>query len=463
MRYLKIELYNKFLERTGVLGNFVRAEVADRWLGAGYATIEVEATDDKLPQILEDGARAVVRVVDEADPNSIGRFVMSGYISDPEGGFLARETVTFKIVDDWQAWLSMLAYVNPTGRIQPISTDDIAQTTVPAGVTTPSPGRVDGLASRYSWTNNGAPIQASTAAQELFTQNVRLRAEARFPGLIVQAADPGIGGDVSAILPELRFDTVAEGIAPLLEAGNVGYQFGQSVEGGASILGEFYTPKTWEPIFTPDSGVVVGGKWNLQYGRTTDVVGGGPGQDARRAFRLYQDLALSQQYRRIHEQFKDMTGAPVDWPDTVAEPFRVEMYYHLRPEVTAVQKGLFEAFLTKSGNAALSEGAPSAGVSLELAETEGFRWQGVLGGVFDGSGKTGFATGDIITVAPSLDSAVSGLRFTDRIRSTRFEQTREAGLVITPQMGAPMDDQAQKLVSIVQRIAAANNRSARDK
>jgi hypothetical protein len=298
------------------------------------------------------------------------------------------------------------------------------------------------------WPDTPTVYPASTAVLELINTNVVARWEARFPGTFISTSDPALGADVRSVLPAVRFETVESYAQTLLEAGGIGLKVWHTLENAAGIEFEFYQPTTFPQVFTPDSGIIVSGSASLVTPRATDVIVGGPGEEAARAFREYTDMSLSQAHRRVIEVFRDATGAPTPWPNATPASLQVPMYYHLRPETSTRRKNQFEAFLVAAGAEALVENGPLSGASLQMSESEGFQW------------NRDYRTGDILTVSPSRETAVAGLTFTQRITSTTITQSQDEGFTVTPQLGERVDDPTAEIGNVLKQITAALNRRA---
>lgn len=453
---LRFTVYDKDLVRQGWIGSPLSARVTERWLGLGDAEITVSATDPILEPLLKPGARVVIDYVRDGGGSS----VLTGMVRNPRGSFMPGGTVTVQVQDDWRWLRNINAYVVPGGNVKADSLTDMAQSVNPSGAYTP-PGTIRNREGRYVWPSTPTVLPAETAVHKFLETHLKFRWREEFgdngpnfPYRFSGAYDQGRGPDVRGILPQVRFDSLESVVVPLLQAGNLGLRFKQTPgdlhEGirGANAW-EMWEPKVWAHTFTPDSGVLRDGEWSMEYPNTTNVIIGGPGEEAARAFRRYENTHnLKTEYEDLIDGFKDATGAPVYWPETVTDEWKkVPMYYHLMGEIPADRKTAFETFLNTAGAKALTEGAPTSGVSLELAESEGFQY---------GDGPDRFRTGDILTVAPSAETALTGLTFTDRITSTTITMSRDTGVTVTPQLGQKKDDPDIRLALAIRDLAATN-------
>lgn len=456
-RSLTLTLLSKEGAWRGNLGDFDYLTVTERWLAQGTGEVSVSATHPKLPTMLEPGCRYFVTFQDE---NSFRSVVGCGVLRNPVGDFLPGGSVRFQLEDDWRVLNNMLVWVRPDEALVASSLTDTGQ----SNEATPAPAAGTDTGRTGYWYYGPGAVSAERAVRTIVNTHVSDRVEAALGYDRYSASISGERGpDVSDLITQFRFGTVAEAVVPLLEYANLGFRF--QVSSGASSLpvgaaGVFWEPVTWPTILTPDSGVIVGGEWSLAYPTATDAVVGGPGELASRAFMGSVDTDLRAEYGDIIEVFRNATGAPLEWPTTLAEQFRVAKYYHLltiADGVTPVQQAAFERFMAAAGAEVLAEGAPTSGVSLRLQESDGFRFGGIP--FADLTERRGFATGDYVTVAPSAQTNLAGLTFTERITETTLTQSAD-GLTITPQVGKRIGDPDRDVAETIRKIADANRRQA---
>lgn len=456
-RALTILLFDKFGYRQGWISDPLSISVTPRWLSASTGEITVRASDPKLTTMLEDGARVSVWFADTDNETDYPAFqeragsqVLSGWLRDPVGGFLAGGSVTFQIQGDWSILRTTPARVVPTNPLEAVSLSDAAQS-YDLGAAPPT-GEDSGRWGYYQWPSG--PQSAAQAVTTFLEDQVNsLYLDQLGISQYIRVASMG-GADVTASLPQVRFGTVEDYVVPILRAAGIGFRIyydeHESIPDKYRHWGSFWVPKTWSTVFTPESGVVRDGQWALNYPNATHITVGGPGELTARAFYGVNDLPLAVAQQRIMGVFREATGAPIEWPTSLAEQYRIAKYYLLRPEITTEQKAAFETFLSTAGTKALTDGAPTSGVSLKLAESEGFRFTGHNGG--------GFAVGDIVSVAPSAETAVSGLTFTDRITECTIAMSVANGITVTPQLGQKKDDPNVQLALAIRGLADAQAR-----
>lgn len=470
MATLRIDVYDVNLRWRGTVGNPVSASFTQRYLAMGSGEITVEATDPILEYLLAPGARVRAayegRTEFDGSPLAISRHsgpaLLSGPVRDPRGSFLPGGNITVSVSDDWRVLRNTLARVVDGGTLKASSLTDAAQgAIVDAGIR--ASGTTAGLSGSFDWgrvLDMGSTQTASAAALQLIRDPLaRVAAATGRTIASTSYGDSPAGQDVRAVLPRVRFGTLEDYVAPLLSAYGVGLTVTQTggVFGPSYLEAATYHPVTWPRVFTPETGILLGGEWGLSYPVVSDVIVGGPGEEAARAFRGFADPAVRAAYGEVVEVFREATGAAIEWPEALAEAQRVAMYYHLRPEVASAAKVTFEAELKAAALGVIDEGRATASVSLEIAESPAFRFTGSpIGRPTPGF----FATGDIMTVAPSESSAASGLKFTERITEVTVGLSRSKGLTVTPQLGARSNDPDVALSRAVRTLADAARRRA---
>lgn len=453
-RYLRATLRDKAGRWLGVLGSYNYLTVTERWHALGSGEIEVESTNVKLPLMMQPGCRIFVEMVTGSIEEGVTQAVpvMQGILSNPVLGFMEKDTVRFQITDDWRYLRNFLAWVRPELPLEVASLTATGQS-VEATILPPA-GSDAGRTGYWAWATT-TPYPAETAISDFLDIHLRNRwlAEMGY-GRFSSFPSEDRGGDVSGSLPQVRFGMLEDYVLPLLELSGLGMRF-TSQFGGTNIEQatnwEFWEPRLHERIFTPDSGVIVEGTASLKYPTAMDVVVGGPGEQASRHFLGVDDLTgMKETYGDFIEVFREATGAPIEWPDALAETLRSAKYYLLRPEVTTEQKTAFLQFMISAGMEAQAAGAPTSGVSLKIQESEGFKYTGLpQRGTARGSG---FTTGDLMTVSPSGNTTLSDLTFTDRITETTLTQTPDNGLTVSPVLGNPSDSPDRKQAKAIRSL-----------
>ncbi|WP_104128240.1 hypothetical protein [Cryobacterium sp. Y57] len=242
------------------------------------------------------------------------------------------------------------------------------------------------------------------------------------------------------ILP-VRMAPLNEALAGLLLETGLGLSF-QHDGVSPTITADVWEPTTWPLDLTVDSAVVLDGDWSQQYPTATRIVVGGPGENVARAFWEVRDTTgIEDEYGDIIEVFRDATGSTLNWPDTLADQYRIAKYYLLRDEVSAADKNAFRIYLNAAGAKGLSDGAPTAGLSLSLSETDQFQYA-----------PGGFRRGDHISVM------ANGVRFTDQILAVNLTWDKTTGATVTPQVGDRTDDPDKLFARAISQLASAQRR-----
>lgn len=437
----KITIYDKAFKRVGFIGNPIYASFTPRFCAQGSGEIQVHANDPYLADLLAAGSRLRVEYR--------GQHLMSGMVRNPQGGFDTAAPVTFQLQDDWRLLRNTLGWVIPrttmprsSGELQPTFLEDDGQAFTDAAH---DPG-ID-IGTGYYVFPDGSPAfgggyveSAESAIKDLAYINM-VRRMGR-PVTVAANLDRGGNALAAGVLPAVRFDPLDEAVAPLLEWSGLGLRLWQD-DTNPTINLDVWEPAVWAQTLTVESGIVGDGTWSKQYPEATRAVVGGPGELAARAFRAVNDgTGLEAEFNDIVEVFREGTGAPIPWPDAVADTLRVAKYYLLRPEVDPVAKTIFTNFLDTAGGKALSDGAPTSGLSMELSETETF--------YFGGDG--GIQLGDIVTASSR------GIEFTDRVTEASLSFDASDGLVVTPRIGDRRDDPDVALALAINALARAVGR-----
>jgi hypothetical protein len=243
------------------------------------------------------------------------------------------------------------------------------------------------------------------AAETVLKQYVTANAVQRLGLPVTVAATQARGATITA---SLRMHPLADRLLPLVDAAGIGVTVRQS---GAGLLLDCYTPATHPRTLTEQSGIVQ--KWSYSQAdpEATRVVAGGQGEGVARVFRSTVAATRETQWRDVIEVFRDARDAE----DSAT--------LDLRSQET------------------LDEGAPRAGLSVELAETATFRY------------------GKAVRVGDRVRIEVGGaVVVEDVLREAVLSWTRDDGLLVTPIVGQRTDDPD----TVLARAVAALGRSLRN-
>lgn len=263
--------------------------------------------------------------------------------------------------------------------------------------------------------DDGAYWKATGPAETVLKAAVQANAVTRLGLPVTVAPDQGRG----AVIPggvSLRFHPLGDRILTQLEQAGLGVTVTQAgpANQGTGLLVDVYEPKVWPRPLTEAGGTLVDWSWNQAPPEATRVVAGGSGEGTARAFLTTTDTARETTWGDVIEVFRDARDAE----DT--------------------------ATLTARAQETLTEGAPTSGLSVTLAET----------GVFRYGGPNGVRVGDTITVR-----VAHGVEITDILREATISWAADDGLTVTPTIGKHTDDPTQELANAVSALAV----SARDR
>jgi hypothetical protein len=206
---------------------------------------------------------------------------------------------------------------------------------------------------------------------------------------------------------------LADRLLPVIDQAGVGVTVRHV---GDELVVDCYEPAVWPITLSAEAGTLTGGSWSRTAPEMTRVVVGGPGDGVDRVYRTYANTALEAEWGDLVEGFVDARDIKADDP-------------------------AFEALMAARGQEALAAAAAKTGLSLQLSETETFRY-----------GGAGVHVGDVVTaeVAP-------GVEFTDVLREAVVSHSATDGVRALPQVGErPDDDKATA------RAIAGVARSVRD-
>lgn len=378
-----------------------------------------------------------------------GAHLMSGKVRAVSGAFQQNGTLTYSLEDDWRVMANTLAWIVPlaksypsgtrsSGTLQPDSLTDDAQAT---STVAHAAGTAAGFAG-YVW--DPATTYAETAVKEA----IRVNALQRLGRPLTILPDYGRGGDAytAGMLPVLKFDTLAEGLAELLAWSKLRLRFYQ-VPGQSTITVESDVASTYPGTLTVESGVILPeSTWSYSLADASRIVVGGAGSDIARDYYPVNDATgLESLMADVLEVFRDASGAPQDWGTSTAP--QVAKYYRLAAGVPTAGVTAYLNELRSQGRQALTEQGTKSGLSMKLAETATFRF----------GGTSGVQLGDTIT------ASANGVVLTDRVTEATLDLTADAGLVVTPQVGERTDDPDQQLANALVALARTQRRITKRK
>lgn len=365
----RIRVFDKAFGFKDFIGAPLRVKIHLRHNVASSATLTLDADDPKAAGLADEGARVVIE--------RGGEHMISGPVSLVSGkGPSARASLTFSVEDDVRVLQNVLAWPVPTGAV---TGNSVGGQTV----------------EYYTITGN-----AETVIKDVVGKNARDRL-----GLpLTIAANQNRGGTVAFTG---RFHTLSERLFPAVDQAGIGLTVRQS---GAGLLLDVYTPRTFTPTLSEESGTLTDWSYTTSAPKNTRVIVGGAGEGTNRVFRQYVD-----------------TARETAWGD------KIEVFRDARDTSTG---DIYQA----RANETLAEGAPLSGFKLTLSETENFRY-----------GNNGVRVGDRVTVR------MGSLTVTDILREATLVWDADNGETITPIVGERSDDPGMKLAKELRALKADNN------
>lgn len=423
MSDLELSVYDRLLRPVAPLATPIQADLTVVRNARGALSLTVAAADPVNAELQADGARVLASWKGEPQ--------FSGFVVQPEGDFLRGGLVTYEIEDDW-AELDSLAWVRPAAALEAGSLTALGQAVATGPLTA---GTVVNQSGYYAWPESR--MAAETAVKLLIAQNLVSRL--RRPVSVA----PDLGRGLTVDVPQVRFSRLEEPIQQMLTDGGLGLTVVQH-PGDAFITVDVVEGRQYpSPIF-PESGLIAKGMWSRSAATATRAVVMGNGEDAARIFRGTVDAALESRTGRVREVVTESTGAKLDYADDFPDDQKVPKY-HLLQAVPQESKDNLVSTLEQALRKALTEGAPTSGVSVELSTSPTFFY-----------GPGGFELGDQLTI---LDGATE---FIDQITEVRIVVSTD-GVTVTPTLGQKTDDPTRALMEVVAALARYQSAQARNK
>jgi hypothetical protein len=293
---LTITVYTKGYVRKGVVAAPTSVSVSINHNAPGTAEFTVDADHARISDLTAYGARAVVayRYAPSSDPVVL----ISGPVGDTTGEGPADSAVRkFVITDDWaEIFNGIIGWPNPTGTVSQQGDD-----------------------SAY-FTRTGP---AETVVKQIVAPNATRQ------GLPLTV--PATEGRGAKITVSVRMHPLADKIFPAADQAGIGVRVLQL---GTERTLTVYTPKSRARVLTEESGIVVGGSWQIKPPTVTRVTIGAGGEGKLRAFYEYVDAARESTYgiRRsafidARDAYSDVDSATKDLADRVSERKAAEADY----------------------------------------------------------------------------------------------------------------------------------------
>lgn len=305
-----ITVYDKDYNRKGPLGAPMNLTGEAVFNAAGSLEFTVPADHPRILDLIEPGARVVVKYKPTSDHEPID--LISGRVSSEAGTGTLAPTKTFTVTDDWTVLSDEVqCWPNPTGTINQQGDEDAY------------------------FTRRGP---AETVLKQILAPNVtRQGTELTIP------ATAGLG---STITGQMRFHTVAERLFPAVEDAGLGVRVIQQDD--TRVL-DVFEPATFPRVLTQESGVVAAGEYSVTAPTVTRVLIAAGGEGTARVVREKILSDLEDEHGVVLPAFRDARDVNND-------------------------EGNLEAELVERMDETLEEGAPKASLKCELAETGWFRF-----------------------------------------------------------------------------------------
>jgi hypothetical protein len=390
---VQLRLYDKSFQPLGVAGGMVYITAVLGFNQADTGELQLLASDPVNQYLAEPGSRYVLI--------HAGR-VYSGRLIKPRFDVSPAGLVTYQLRGDWSMLDDTLAWVVPENPISPAAFGQIAQA-VQVGAAVPN--TVAGQSGYFAW--DPGLTTAEAALKDIIGRNF-----ARLGRPVRILEDQGRGGDPRAYLPEVRFSTLAEAIAPILTGSGLGVRAWQEVSGN-EILVDVWEPDTHPNTLSYRNGSLTAGTAALGYPDLTRAVILGPGEDAARAFSQVADTQLEAEIGYVIEGSRDATSGDLKWPEGLPTEEQVPVWYRNR---TDVDGPALDRYLTGEGAKELADGAGESELELTLTESETFRFGD-------------YREGDLVNVS------AQGLTWLDRVTTVSLSRSASGEGKITPALG----------------------------
>lgn len=372
----RITVYDKTMKRMGTIGDPTLVVATPRHNAQPTAALTIRSDHHRLSDLAAKGARVRLDYLDQ--------FLMSGRVRLRQGsGPKLEGSVTFQVADDWRLLTRVRGWPNPAGTIDQQGADFREH------------------------------IRTGTAEAV-----VRAFVQANAIDRLGMPVTLGTNGNRGAnIRVTMRFHPLADRLLPKIDEAGIGVTVRQSgpLEQGTGFQVDCYAPATYPRDLTEESGVVQKWAWSFADPEVTRVAGGAEGVGTQRPHRQIIDTAREAEYGDLIEGYRD--ARDIDTTDVG-----------------------WEADLDGRIQETLTEGAPRAGLSLELSETSTFS--------YDPSGIKGIRVGDRVKVAVG-----PGVVVEDVLREATLTWSADDGLNVTPSVGERSDDPTSSLVRAVARLA----------
>lgn len=259
------------------------------------------------------------------------------------------------------------------------------------------------------WPNPAAPIGSQPESYNRTGKAESVLKEILWDNAVVRLGQPiTIGPDQARgtdITISARFHPLADLLFPAVTTAGLGVTVRQS---GAGLVVECHEPNLFPRKLTDVSGIITEWSWSAAEAEATDLVVGGSGDGAARVLGAYTHTTRRSLLNERNELFRDAAD--------VSNPLVME----------------------QRATAFFDETGVKSGLSVNLAETETFRY----------GGPAGVHVGDRVSLEVG-----PGIVITDMLRSVTLNWTRDDGLVVEPAIGEISNNPDQQIAQAIASLA----------
>jgi hypothetical protein len=274
----RITVYNKAFQRQGWVGDPISLTAQINHNAISDAALTVGSSDDKVPILMDTGARVTI--------DYLGEHLLSGPVRAKAGkGPANAGNITFSVLDDFRLFHRVLGWPVPAAAITGQNASEYHTLSGPAETVLKSVLTADAI------TRLGEPVTV--------------------------APDLGRGGNITA---SFRFHPLADRLFPAVDAAGIGVTVRQQ---GAGLYVDCYEPELHPRTLTEAGGVITDWSWTQAEAEATHVVVGGQGEGTARTFAAFNDAARVTALGERIEVFRDArdSSAGSVYTERAAETF----------------------------------------------------------------------------------------------------------------------------------------------
>jgi hypothetical protein len=269
-----IVVYDRDFNVTGFVVDPIYANFVPSWDNQGYGNFMLTADNPHTEALQADGARVTVVYR--------GKLELSGPVRSWQGDVLDNGTITYQVYDDRCHLENTLLFTNPGNPLMPADLSALGQAW-PTGPLTP--GTVTNQDAYFLWpdslmtpvwrppieydpsrppeqnpTDQAPQDEYETAAETAIKHVIRAQMNDRLGYNLNILPNQLRGGDVTDVLPRIRFAPLSEIMTPLTKPNGLGVRLWQDAY-GKQINMDVVEPGVWEQPLTSEAGIIVSGSY----------------------------------------------------------------------------------------------------------------------------------------------------------------------------------------------------------